>query len=83
MQAVSRYTRRYLHTVANPDLPGSEELDFDGVTELWFERREVYEQVLAHAARGVLPQEVIADEEQLFDRSRTRFCAVEECESVG
>ncbi len=76
MQGVARYTRRYLDPVANPDLPGSGDVGFDVVTEVWFDDREAYEGMLKYAARGILPDEIIADEEKLFDRSQTRFCTV-------
>jgi hypothetical protein len=37
--------------------------------------------VLKYAAQGKLPPDVLADEERLFDRSRSRFATVIETET--
>jgi hypothetical protein len=76
-----KYVRRYVEP-----LPGSlpdkgDELDFDVVTETWFEDRSVFEKVAGYVSRGELPADVLADEERLFDRSKSRFITVFECES--
>ena len=76
-----KYVRRYVEP-----LPGSlpdkgNELDFDVVTETWFEDRSVFEKVAAFLSSGELPADVLADEERLFDRSKSRFMTVFECES--
>ena len=57
------------------------ELDFDVITETWFEDRSVFEKVAGYLSRGELPADVLADEERLFDRSKSRFVAVFECDS--
>lgn len=78
---VKRYVRRYIEPLAE-DLGGqAEALDFDVITELWFEDRSVFDLVVKYAARGILPAEVIEDEERLFDRPRSRFVTVVEHES--
>jgi len=79
---VKRYTRRYVEPLAD-DLRGqAEALDFDVITELWFEDRAIFDRVVKYAARGILPPEVIEDEERLFDRPRSRFVTVVEHESA-
>jgi len=78
---VRRYVRRYVQPVPHP-LPGvTEEMDFDVITELWFDDRAIFENVLNFASRGELPAEVVADEERLFDRSKSRYATVIEIAS--
>ncbi len=72
-----RYVRRY----ATPLPADGGEMDFDVITEIWFEDRAVFEQVMQFAPRAALPDEVLADEERLFDRTRTRYAAVIEHDS--
>lgn len=76
-----RYVRRYVEPLPQAPTGESSELDFDVVTELWFDDRAVFENVVKFAARGRLPAEVVADEERLFDRSKSRYATVVECES--
>jgi hypothetical protein len=56
-------------------------MDFDVITELWFDDRGVFEKVVAGASRGLLPAAVLADEERLFDRSRSRYATAVEIDS--
>jgi EthD domain len=76
---VCRYVRRYVEPL--PGSPPGNELDFDVITETWFEDRSVFERVAAFLSSGELPADVLADEERLFDRSKSRFITVSECES--
>lgn len=80
-QGVRRYIRRYVQTLTDPATGEPKELDFDAVTELWFDDRATFDAVLAHAGTGILPDDVIADEERLFDRSKGQFTWVVECET--
>jgi hypothetical protein len=77
----SRYVRRYVTPMPNAVTGNAAELDFDVITELWYEDRALYEKVLACAGHGKLPPEVIADEERVFDRTRIRYATVIECET--
>lgn len=76
-----RYLRRYVDPLPQPLTGSTEEMAFDVITELWFDDRAVYETVLKYAARGTLPPDVLADEEHLFDRSKSRFSTVIETET--
>ncbi len=76
-----RYLRRYIEHPVNRETGAVEELDYDVVTELWFPDRAALEIVLKFAAKGILPADVIADEEKLFDRPKARFVAVNDCET--
>ncbi len=54
--------------------------DFDVVTELWFQDRSGYERMIAAHGDGAGAL-VAADEENCFDRSKTRLFIVEEAET--
>ncbi len=79
--AAVRYVRRYVQSLPNGSTGDASEMDFDVVTELWFDDRNSYEAVLQLAARGEMPAEVMADEERLFDRSKIRYATVVEFDS--
>ncbi|GGD80544.1 EthD domain-containing protein [Croceicoccus mobilis] len=76
-----RYMRRYLDPFADPLTGETRELDFDVITEIWFDDRAAFEKVVAHSATGDIGARIAADEENLFDRGKNRFAAVEEVES--
>ena len=76
-----RYVRRYVQPRPNSITGSDEELAFDVITEIWYEDRAVFERAVHHSARGELPAEILADEERLFDRSKTRFATVVEFDS--
>jgi EthD domain len=76
MRGAERYFRRYLEPVA-----GIEEPEFDVITELWFKSRKAVDMIIATMQKDAMPAEVIADELNLFDRSKTRFHAVSEAET--
>jgi hypothetical protein len=73
-----RYVRRYVTPLPADGDDQAPEMDFDVITETWFEDKALFDQVVQHAPRAALPPEVLADEERLFDRSRTRYAAVTE-----
>jgi len=52
--------------------------DFDVVTELWFKDRGDFDRMLAAHANPEVGGAVAADEANCFDRTKTRFFAVEE-----
>jgi hypothetical protein len=57
--------------------------DFDVITELWFENRAGYERMLADHENPEVSGAIARDEENCFDRSKTRFFVVEEAETPG
>ena len=74
----SRYIRRFLEPA---DGHSPDENEFDVIREVWYEDEDSYERCRAHLGRPEVRAEIVADEEQLFDRSRNRFFVVEEHES--
>lgn len=81
MSGVQRYFRRYVQLLPDPVTGAPIELDFDVITELWFNDKKMFELVLEYGTRGQMPAEVIADEERVFDRSKIRYAAVTEIET--
>jgi hypothetical protein len=79
---VSRYLRRFLTPHPNPETGATEELQFDVITELWFEDEAVFRGTVKYLATSVMPDEVVEDEKQLFDRAKTRMATLVECESA-
>jgi hypothetical protein len=76
MAGPTSYRRRYLDPVE-----GQAEQDFDVVTELCFADEAMRDMVLAGMIADRLPAEVIEDEMNFIDRSKTRAHAVTEHET--
>jgi hypothetical protein len=74
----SRYVRRSLEPA---DGRSSEENEFDVILEIWYADQDAFERCSANLGRPEVRAEIVADEEQLFDRTRNRFFLVEEHES--
>lgn len=78
---VSRYIRRYIDPQPHPET--GEWVDGpDVITELWFEDEKVYRGTLAYITSSLMPDEIVADERNLFDRSSFRIATVVERESA-
>jgi uncharacterized protein (TIGR02118 family) len=78
---VRRYLRRFVTPHANPETGADDELQFDVITELWFDDEATFEGTVKYLATSIMPDEVVADEKQLFDRAKTRMATVVEYES--
>jgi hypothetical protein len=79
---VSRYVRRFLTPQPNPETGATQELQFDVITELWFENEAVFRGTVQYLATSTMPDEIVEDEKRLFDRALTRMATVVECEST-
>jgi hypothetical protein len=79
---ISRYLRRFLTPHPNPETGATQELQFDVITELWFEDEAVFRGTVQYLATSIMPDEVVEDEKRLFDRAKTRMATVVECESA-
>ena len=77
MAGPRRYVRHYLEPG-----PDGEEGPFDVITELTFDSRAMRDAVLDALRRDAMPADVIADEQNLFDRSRSRAVAIDSVETV-
>ncbi len=71
LQGVSVYVRRYV------DVGDGPELDFDVITEVWSDNPNA----LARFAEPEVAALIEVDEENLFDRTKSRFVTVTERET--
>ncbi len=74
---VTRYVRRFLDPLIDPKTGQPEEPPHDVITEIWMEDEAAYRGTLKFLAKGPLPQDVIEDEEKIFDRPKNRVAGVE------
>jgi hypothetical protein len=76
---VQRYFRRYLHPlVEHPMNTVDESAEFTVITELWFKTRADLDFAMARCADPYVFKTLEEDEQNLFDRSKTRINVVEE-----
>lgn len=78
---ISRYVRRYLDPQDHPETGPGGEFPFDVITELWFEDEAVFKGTLAYLSSKIMPDEIVADEANLFDRASFKIATVVECEA--
>jgi uncharacterized protein (TIGR02118 family) len=78
---MKRYIRRYLNPQDHPETGPACELPYDVITELWFDDEAVFKGTLRYLSSTIMPDEIVEDEKQLFDRSSFRIATVVECES--
>jgi hypothetical protein len=76
-----KYLRRYVQPGETVRYDGAPDLDFDVVTELWFESRGTYELAMAALNEPHKAKRLSADERELFDLTSIRRFIVEEKES--
>jgi EthD domain len=79
---IRRYLRRYLTAHPNPDSGAKDELQFDVITELWFDDEKIFRGTVDYLSTSMMPDDVVADEMRLFDRAKTRMATIVECESI-
>lgn len=79
--ALYRYVRRYLDPHPHPETGTPDELPYDVITELWFDDEAVFRATLQYLTTSLMPPEIVADEERLFDRSSFRILTVVEHET--
>jgi uncharacterized protein (TIGR02118 family) len=75
--------RKYMRRYVSP-MPGGPAPDFDVIMEMWFDDEASAQSAFAHLFDPERYKEVIADEENLFDRAKVALAAhvsVEEYES--
>ncbi len=75
---LKQYVRRYLDPEPRLETGSGEDLGYDVMTELWFEDEKVCKGTLKYLASAMLPDDVIEDEKQLFDRDSIRVATTVE-----
>ncbi|VVP86830.1 hypothetical protein PS918_02861 [Pseudomonas fluorescens] len=74
---IVQYRRNFLD-LEGAFLSKTSPIDFDVVTEIWFEDRAAYDVFLAENAKPDVARRIAEDEANVFDRSATRMFVVEE-----
>jgi len=80
-QGVKRYIRRYLNPQNHPETGPGGELPYDVITELWFDDEAIFKATLGYVTTAIMPDNVIADELNLFDRASFKIATYSEYES--
>ncbi len=80
---VKRYLRRYLDPQPNAESGRNDELPFDVITELWFDDEAIFNGTVKYISGSRMPDDVVEDEKQLFDRASMRMATVVECGAAG
>lgn len=78
---MTRYLRRFIDPQPHPETGPCPEPAFDVITELWFDDRATFEGSLRQLTTAVMPEEIVADEQRLFDRGSFRIATVTEYET--
>jgi uncharacterized protein (TIGR02118 family) len=78
---IKRYVRRYLDPQPHPETGPGGELPYDVITELWFDDEATFKATLGYVTTAIMPDEIIADEKNLFDRSSFKIATVVECDT--
>ncbi len=72
------YRRNYLQHETAVLYPGEAGVQCDAVSEFWYPDRGAYEAAMRRFAEPGVAERIAEDEEQVFDRSKTRFVLVDE-----
>jgi hypothetical protein len=76
-----RYFRRFIDTLPHPETGPNEEMDFDVITELWCKDEESFNKLVGYITTSIMPDDIIEDEKNLFDRASFRLATVVEHET--
>jgi hypothetical protein len=77
-----KYVRRYVTPGDIVRYEGAPDLDFDVVTELWFESRETYDRAMRELENPEKARLLAEDERRLFETTSIRRFVVDEREST-
>lgn len=78
---VTRNIRRFLDPQPHAESGRNDELPYDVITELWFDDEPTWKAAVEYISTNIMPDEVVADELNLFDRPSMRMATVVERES--
>lgn len=79
-RGVTRYIRRYVDPQVHPET-GAFIDGPDVITELWFADKAIYRGTLAYITTSLMPEDIVEDEKNLFDRTSFRIATVVEHET--
>ncbi|PNU06351.1 EthD domain-containing protein [Novosphingobium guangzhouense] len=79
-RGVTRYIRRYIDAQPHPET-GAFTDGPDVITELWFADEKIFRATLAYITTSLMPDIIVEDEKNLFDRASFRIATVVEQET--
>lgn len=75
---LKQYVRRYLEPKPRLETGDGEDLGYDVITELWFDDEKVFRGTVKYLGSAMMPEEVMQDEQLLFDRESMRVATAVE-----
>jgi hypothetical protein len=78
---LQRYIRRFIDPQPHPETGPNEEMAFDVITELWCKDEASFNGLLAYLTSSIMPDFIVEDEKNLFDRASFRIATVVEYET--
>ena len=78
---LQRYMRRFITTQTHPETGPGGEMAFDVITELWCKDEAAFNGLLAYLTSAVMPDFIVEDEKNLFDRASFKITTVVEYET--
>jgi hypothetical protein len=78
---LQRYIRRYIEPKPHPETGPNTEMEFDVITELWCKDEASFNTLLGYLTTSIMPDFIVEDEKNLFDRGSFRIATVVECET--
>ena len=79
---IREYRRNFIDLEGAFLYPDARPVDFDAVTEIWFDDRAGYDAFVAHATKPEIAQKIADDESNFLVSSMTRMFLVEEHRSA-
>ena len=81
MAGIAGYRRNYLVPQRHAESGTNDELPYDVITELIFDDRATFDATVEYLVNSVMPDDVVEDEKNLFDRPTMRMATVVERET--
>src|ERR1700757_1915322 len=75
---LQRYIRRFIEPLPHPETGPNEEMEFDVITELWCKDEASFIALRGYLTTAIMPDFIVADEGNLFDRTSFRIARVVE-----
>jgi hypothetical protein len=78
---LQRYIRRFIDPLPHPETGPNAEMAFDVITELWCKDEASFIALRGYLTTAIMPDFIVADERNLFDRTSFRIASVVEYET--
>jgi uncharacterized protein (TIGR02118 family) len=78
---LQRYIRRFITPQTHPETGPGGEMAFDVITELWCKDKASFDALLGYITTSIMPDFIVEDEKNLFDRASFKIATVVEYET--